>query len=374
MIIKTKEFQETANKILLAADGTSNLELITKGPVLHLNVTNKEYYVSIKFPLEAEQEFHAVVDAALFLSLVSGITTETFELILKDTYLLIKAGKSSYKLALIFENETLMTLPTISIRNKTVEMQISNEILSSILNVNSKELQKLKGTVSVNPLQKLYYIDETGCFTFTTGACLNAFSLEKPVRLLLTDRIVRLFKLFKTDVHFALGVDPSPSGEQIFTKIALETDSIYLAALINCDHALLSQIQGPCTATKRYISEPYDFKLVLSANDLLNAINRLQTFTRNNKASADTLASQPVKLTISENDVTIQDRFDNTEVVTIENGSFISGDYECSINLIDLKLVVETCRNEHITLNCGNHRSIVIIRGAVSNLIPERKN
>ena len=40
-----------------------------------------------------------------------------------------------------------MTLPFISIQNKTVEMNIANDILMSILNVNSKELLKTKAFV-----------------------------------------------------------------------------------------------------------------------------------------------------------------------------------------------------------------------------------
>lgn len=374
MIIKTKDFQEAANKILLAADNNAaNLELIAKDTVLYLNVTNREYYVSIKFTLDAPADFHAVVDASLFLSLISGITADTFDITVNTNHIVVKAGKSNYKLAMIFENEQLMQLPRIDIHNKTVEMNISNDILTSILNVNSKELQKLKGTASSNELQKLYYIDETGCFTFTTGACLNAFTLEKPVRLLLNDRIVKLFKLFKTDVAFSLGIDPAANGGQTFTKICMETADTYLAALVNCDDALISKVQGPCTATKRFIAEPYDYRLVLSANELAGAISRLQAFTKNNKSAVDTMASQPVKLTITGTDFIIQDRFENTEIVNIENGSYVSSGYTCSINLIDLKLIVETCRNEHVTFNCGNGRSIVVNRGPVSNLIPERR-
>ena len=376
MILKTKNFQEIVNNILVAVSidkAAANLELAAKETALYLSVTNREWYCACKFDLENPTEFHAVVDASLFLNLISGITTETFEIQAKDTHIVVKAGKSTYKLAMIFENEHLMKLPVISLSNKTVEMTISKDILMSILNINSKELQKLKGTASVNELQKLYYIDETGCFTFTTGACLNAFSLEKPVRLLLNDRIVKLFKLFKEDVHFSLGMEPSANGSQLFTKVVFETSDTYLAALINCDDALIAKVQSPCTATKRYIAEPYDFRLVLSASDLIGAINRLQSFTRNNKSAVDTMASQPAKITISGTDFIIQDRFENTEVVTIENGSFLSGDYTCSINLLDLKLVVETCKNEHITFNCGNNRSIIINRGPVSNLIPERR-
>ena len=53
MIIKTKDFKEAANKILLAANldtNAANLELAVRNSSLYLNVTNKEYYVAVKFP------------------------------------------------------------------------------------------------------------------------------------------------------------------------------------------------------------------------------------------------------------------------------------------------------------------------------------
>ena len=376
MIITTKDFQETANKILLAAgldDNAANLELVTKESTLYLNVTNREFYVSVKFPLSEPTNFHAVVDASLFLNLISGITTETFTITEHTNYITVTAGKSNYKLAMIFENSSLMTLPVISISNKTVEMGISNEILTSILNVNSKELLKLKGASVVNELQRLYFIDETGCFTFTTGACLNAFTLEKPVKLLLNDRIVKLFKLFKTDVKFSLGIDPIAGGVQ--TKIVLETEDTYLAAIITCDDVLIQKIQGPCTATKNFIAQSYDYRMVFSVNEFASAISRLQMFTKNNKSATDKSVSSymPVKVNISGDSMMIRDRFENTEFVTIENGSYVAGEYEFGVNLIDLKLVLDSCKNEHITFNCGNQRSIIISRGAISNLIPEVK-
>lgn len=376
MIIKTKDFQEAANKILFAADldkNAANLELKAKDNFLYLNVTNREFYVSIKFPLEATEKFHAVIDASLFLNLISGITTDTFSLTLHTNHIKVTAGKSSYKLAMIFENDQLMALPVISIQNPTVEMSIEKDILMSILNVNSKELQKVKNAVVSNELQKLYYIDETGCFTFTTGACLNAFTLEKPVKLLLNERIVKLFKLFKEDVQFCLGKDAAGSG-MIATKITMQTTDTYLAALVTCDDLLIEKVMGPCAATKRFISTAYDYRLVLSVNEFFNAISRLQAFTKNNKAIVGTNSLyMPVKVTIRDTDLMIQDKFENIEYVTIENGSYIAGEYEFGVNLIDLKLVLESCKNEHITFNCGDKRSIIISRGAISNLIPEVK-
>jgi DNA polymerase III sliding clamp (beta) subunit (PCNA family) len=377
MVINTKEFQEVANKILLAADldkNAANLELVARDTFLYLNVTNREYYVSCKFPLSEPADFHAVVDASLFLSLISGITTDTFTLALNGNHIKVGAGKSNYKLAMIYENETLMSLPVISIQNKTVEMDIEKDILHSILNVNSKELQKVKNAVVKNELQKLYYIDETGCFTFTTGACLNAFTLEKPVKLLLNERIVKLFKLFKENVHFALGQDPAGNG-MIATKMVMQTEDTYLAALITCDTLLIDKVKGPCDVMKRYITTAYDYRLVLSVNEFFSAISRLQSFTKNNKSVTEKLnaAYLPVKVTVTDAGLTIQDKFENTEFVTIENGSYTSGTYTFGVNLVDLRLVMESCKNEHITFNCGDGRSIIISRGNISNLVPEIK-
>ena len=374
MIIKTKDFKEAANKILLAANldtNAANLELAVRNSSLYLNVTNKEYYVAVKFPLETEETFRAVVDASLFLSLVSGFTTDTFSLDIKDNTVVLGSGKSKYKVAMIYENEDLMALPVIAIQNKTVEMSIPNDILMSILNVNSKELLKTK-YLDVSELNKLYYIDETGCFTFTNGSCLNSFTLEKPVKLLLNDRIVRLFNLFKDDVKFSLGQDPLANGS-IQTKMVLETPDTYLAAVITCDDTLIAKVQHPCEATKRYLSENYDHKLVLSTTDLAGAINRLMAFTKNSKATSEkvNMAYLPTAMKIENGELVIKDKFDNYETVSIANESYSAGDYEMFVNLYDIKLVLDSCKADHITLNCGNHRSIVVTRGTVANLIPE---
>ena len=372
MTIKTKLFQDAANKILFAAgldENAANLEVVVKGEFLYLNVTNKEYYVSVKFPLEQPEEFRAVVDASLFLNLISGLTVEEFSLAIKDNAVVVTAGKSNYKLAMIYDNDKLMSLPPIFVENPTVEMTISNDILDSILNVNSKELLKVK-KIDVNELQKLYYVDETGCFTFTTGACLNSFTLEKPIKLLLNDRIVKLFKLFDEDVAFKFGHETLPDGN-IRSKAAFQTSSVYMAAILTCDELLLSKIQGPCNATKRYVTAAYPNHVVVSANALAAAISRLMLFTKNSVEKAN-MSYIPATVTITVDDITIQDKQDNVEVVPVENDTVIQDDvYTLKLNLFDLKFALDSCKNEHITINCGNGKSIVIGHGAISHLISE---
>jgi hypothetical protein len=97
-------------------------------------------------------------------------------------------------------------------------------------------------------------------------------------------------------------------------------------------------------------------------------------FTKNNKSVTEKNNSyMPVAVTIADDALIINDRFGNSEYVTIENGSYMSGEYNFNVNLVDLKLVLDSCKNEHVTFNCGNGRSIIIARGAISNLIPEVK-
>ena len=376
MILKTKLFQEAANKILVAVGvdkANANLELAAQNTSLFLRVTNREQYAAVRFELEEPTEFRAVVDANLFLNLISGINTEEFELTINDTVVIVKAGKSSYKLAMIYENDQLMKLPVIKIDqdNVTVNMSISYEILMSILNVNSREIQKAK-KLDINELQRYYYIDETGCFTFTTGACVNAFTLEKPIKLLLTDKTVKLFKLFNTDVWMSYGHEVNSDGS-LQPIATFQTEDVYIATRLLNDEAYIQRVKGPCDAMKNLIKETYDHNLVLSATDLSAAIGRLLMFHKNSSAKAD-LNFVPASVEFSNTELTITDLSgDNKEVITIENGSTTPGGYSMGVNLIDLKAVLDSCKNEHITMNCGNKKSIIICRGNISNVIAETR-
>jgi hypothetical protein len=376
MILKTKAFQEAANKILLAVGvdkSAANLELAAKDNKLFLRVTNREFYAAIGFDLEEPTEFRAVVDANLFLNLISGINTEEFELTINDTNIAVKAGKSSYKLAMIYENDQLMKLPVIKLDpdQVTIDMPIAHDILMSILNVNGKEIQKAK-RLDVNELQRYYYIDETGCFTFTTGACVNSFTLAKPIKLLLTDKVVKLFKLFNSDVWMAYGHQVNSDGS-MQPIVAFQTENVYVASRLLNDETCIQKIKAPCEAMKKLVKENYDHNLVLSASEMSAAIGRLLMFHKNSSAKAD-LSFVPATVDFSNAELTISDvSGDNKEVITIENGSTTPGGYSMGVNLIDLKSVLDSCKNEHITMNCGNKKSIIIARGLISNVIAETR-
>jgi DNA polymerase III sliding clamp (beta) subunit (PCNA family) len=376
MILKTKAFQEAANKILLAVGvdkSAANLELAAKDNKLFLRVTNREYFCAVGFDLEEPTEFRAVVDANLFLNLISGINTEEFELTINDTNIAVKAGKSSYKLAMIYENDQLMKLPVIKLypEQVTVDMSIAHDILMSILNVNGREIQKAK-RLDVNELQRYYYIDETGCFTFTTGACVNSFTLAKPIKLLLTDKVVKLFKLFNSDVWMSYGHQVNADGS-MQPIVTFQTENVYVASRLLNDETCIQKIKAPCEAMKKLVKENYDHNLVLSASEMSAAIGRLLMFHKNSSAKAD-LSFVPATVDFSNTELIISDvSGDNKEVITVENGSTTPGGYSMGVNLIDLKSVLDSCKNEHITMNCGNKKSIIICRANISNVIAETR-
>lgn len=372
MILRTEEFKDVCSLILAATDSnelstlTEALELITEGRNLYLNVTNKEYFASVKFTLDHEENFHATVNANLFLKLIAAVTTESIELVLNDTYLTIKAN-GTYKIPFIpgENDQALMELPIINIDNVTVEMNISSDILESILNYNSKELAV--GTLA-RPVQKMFYVDQEGCITFTTGACVNSFSLEKPIRILLNSRLVKLFKLFKGQmIHFELGYDPV-SETIIQTKVSFTTDRIKLTAITGCDDSLLNQV--PVTAIRNRATKAYPYSVVLSKTALVEAVNRLLLFSAGYGSKENINPYSSFEFSLDKLSL-FDTKRENNEELTYENGTIITEPYTMTLDLLDFKKVLDGCTEQYITLNFGDGCACVVVRNAIRNVIPE---
>ncbi len=207
----------------------------------------------------------------LFLKLISQITTPDIELKIVGNSLELK-GNGVYNIPIIYSNEDeILELPVIGINNITCTMNISSDILQSISKYNSKELKKSGIKL---PVQKMYYMDDQGAITFGTGACVNEFKLEKPVKLLLTNKIVKLFKLFgKEDVLFTLGQDLDEENN-IQTKVKFESSNVTLSSYLNCEDSLLRSI--PVTSIRKVANEQYNYNIQLNKNALLQALNRLE--------------------------------------------------------------------------------------------------
>ena len=370
MIIRVDAFQDACKNILAAVDSnslslvTETLELKIVDGQLLLNVTNKEYYAQVKFSTTTDEAFHASVNANLFLKLIAQVTTETIELKTEGNTLIVK-GNGTYKLPMIFDGDNMLELPPIVINNPTVEMNVPSETLVSILQYNSKELSK--GTIA-RPIQNLYYVDEKGAVTFTTGACVNNFTLEKPVKVLLNNRVVKFFKLFKSGaVKFTLGYD-AISDDTIQTKVRFETDDISITAILSCDDTLLQSF--PVSSVRGRAMAEYRYSVNLNKDALLQTISRLMLFT-----DGKTVVKPYSTFEFKNDSVVVWDTLkENQEVINyVGNSIDVGNGYEAILDLVDLKTTVESCTEDTLTLSFGNGQAFVLSRGHVFNVIPEVK-
>ena len=369
IILKTAEFQETANTILSAVDSselsqiTETLQLKVQDNFLYINVTNKEYYAQVKININNNEEFNATVNANLFLKLVSQITTEDISFELKDTYLQV-IGNGVYKLPLIFDGEKLLELPEIIINNPTCSMNIDSEILSSILKYNSKQLTI--GSIK-KPIQKFYYIDDKGAITFTSGGCVNSFALEQPIRLLLNNKLVKLFKLFKSgNVAFTLGYD-NLTNDIIQTKVMFETGDIKITAILSCDDSMLNSF--PVDAIRGRAEALYPYSVNINKDVLMQTINRLLLFSVGYGSKEIIKPYSTFKF--SNDKVTIFDaKNENSEDIIYASATNLSEDYEAIFDLVEIKAILDTCVEQYLTINFGDPKAMVIKRGNISNIIP----
>ena len=374
MILRIESLQDACKDILAAVDNnelstiTETLELVTKDNFLFINVTNREYFAQVKIDIGEVVDFHATVNANLFLKLISQVTTDTVELKSKDgeNFITVKAN-GTYKIPLIFDGEELLKLPEIEIDNVTSEFNIPSSVLKSILTYNSKQLTM--GTIS-KPVQKLYYMDEKGAITFTNGACVNSFTLEKPVKLLFNSRVVKLFKLFNDEnVKFTLGYD-AISDDIIQTKVRFESNNIVLTAILSCDDTLLSSV--PVNAIRGRVESEYPYSININRDAMLQTINRLLLF--NSTAGSSKEVIKPYSTFIfNKDDVTIYDvNKENKEVINYNNTSLITEEaYEAILDLTEFKANLENCSETYLNLHFGDGTAFVITRGHISNVLPE---
>lgn len=375
MVISTKDFKEVCSTILNAIDSnelsayTETLALKTDNKILYLNVTNGEYYASVKFPLTCDDKLEASVNAKLFLKLIAAVTSDDIELNVKDTYVQVKAN-GTYKIPLIFEDDKLLTLPEIKIDNITTQMKISGDILNSILNYNSKEL--LRGAIS-KPVQKMYYVDENGCITFTgSGACVNNFTLEKPIKVLFNNRLVKLFKLFKDSmVDFSLGYD-AISQEIVQTKVKFETPNITITAVTGCNDELLAGV--PVTPIRGKTNANFSYTLTLNTEELRQAINRLLLFSAGYGTNKNL---KPYSLfELRKDTLSIYDTLkENVEVIKLTSDNLPDDtNYDITLDLADFKIILDTVTEEYITLALGDPtlaktKSVILKRQAIFNIV-----
>lgn len=374
MILRIEDLQNACTKILQATDSselsaiTETLELKTEGKFLYLSVTNKEYFAKVTIALVEEANLHATVKANLFLKLISQVTTDCIELWVKDNFLNVKAN-GSYKLPLVYDESTgeLIHLPEIELKNVTTEFNIPSGVLMSIYHNNMKEILKAKGAFP-KPVQKYFYLDGQGCITFVSGACVNSFKLPSDVKVLLPLRVVKLFKLFKGgEVSFKLAND-FETEENIQTKVQFESGDVCLTAIVPSSPEMISSV--PAEFIRKTATEDFPYSITVNRDEFVQAIGRMLLFYSGLNGKAEIQSYSNIHFGAS--CLTIQDTNNmNFEKVRYTNQGTLSEEYDCVLDLVDLKMTLEGCDDAFVTICFGNNTAVVMCRNNVRDVIPE---
>lgn len=364
MQIKTTELKDVCSSIVSVIENnplapiTEVVEIKTIDNNLYINLTNKEYYLRVKVASNVAEAFHAVINANLFLKLISQMTCENLTLLLENNSLCIK-GNGKYTLPLIYDQQELLNLPYFSVSSE-MQFDLPTSILNSILVYNSKELNK--GVIS-SPIQKFYYVDSEGALTFTSGACVNSFKLPTDIKFLLNSRTVKLFKLFKTDsVHVTI-----EESEQL--KICFSTDTITLSVITPSESSLINEV--PVAAIRGRCNDNYSYNTMLSKSALVETLNRMSLFFNN----INNINISCIKLSFYDTFVKIADNTKkNEEIIEYENVTLAdlqTEPYVTYLDINDLKSVIDNFASSVISIKFGNSQAVVVTNGNISNIIPE---
>lgn len=371
MLVKTEELQNVCQKILNAIDNnklstlTEMLEIVSENGVLYLNVTNREYYVQCKIDVQTEETLHATINASAFLKLVSQITTEDITLTVENNNCLKVFGNGVYSFPIVFENDTMLTLPKILMQNVTSEFNIETSILNSIASFNTKQLSL--GYIS-KPIQKLYYIDNSGAVTFTTGACINNFHLANDVKLLLNSKIVKLFKLFMTDdVTFKIG-HYQLSQDIIQTVVEFSNDNVCITALLAYSDELYNSI--PIDNIRARANTLFPYAVIFDKSALTQALNRLSIFASNKSTMNYSIFE------FEQDKVTIYDihKQNHEEIHYSNENTNITDKYTLIVDTNELKSCIDMFNDQYVNFRFGDKQAISISKDNVTYIIPEIQN
>lgn len=378
--IKTDKIKDLASKVAMGVDGDRTspiselLEFELKDKNLTLKTTNKEYFLKavIENVTDSEEYFHATIIADTFLTLVSKTTTNEIKLDITDSALTFK-GNGKYTFPVVLEGDDVVRLPEIPFEKdeNSVEFNISGDTLKSILDFNSKELNK---EVAVDPIQKYYYFDNEGALTFVEGACINEFKVEsnKDFKLLLNERLVQLFKLFAgQQVNTTIvKTETSFEDEEVTyqNKIRFEIPNIQLTAIVP-DSDLVNKY--PALQVRALANIVYPDQINLSKTNLLESLDRLSIFDK--KAGGNKIDLKKCgRINFFNDHMEIESMKDgNIEILSYNNETKCNNDFTSYVSLSDLVKHGNISMADNIVLHFGTGDAIMMQRKNLKQVIPE---
>lgn len=388
--VKTELLKKTCKSLLESIKGFNDFEYnniieISKQKdenVLKFNIISASTYIETRIELEGAEgvEFKAIVSATKFLPLVAKFTTENCELdtsevvdasgVKKPGNSLTITANGYYTLPLMSGGDDECYLPRLELKNITTEFEVDRHVLEDILLFNTKNITK--NNISV-PTQKMYYIDEQSCITYNTGACVVDLALPKPIKILLTNSVVKCFSLFTGD-KVAVSIAYDDEDRQVVCKIRFADNETSISTILNYDESIIDTV--PVVAIKNYINYDYPYLIEFNKKELLNAIDRLTIFKTDVTSSLvlgtfTFINNQQFKLNVGEGN------FETLNILKTQKGELEIDKPSFSLDLVTFRHSIEDINSPSIILAFGSNESaehksknVLIASGNIKYILP----
>ena len=358
MKIKTELLQKMVAKSIQGASNNKNVPITSLigvqviGSVLVLMTTDGSNQLRIMGKLEndnvlVEQEFYTIVNAETFSKLVSKTTKGFIELENNNNYLEMK-GNGTYKLDIAINEDGEMVrfsdIPLSKATNSGVDLSIQE--LKNAIDVSKASILKTNDV----PCLTGFYVGEKIITTDRQLVCnIDKRLVETP--LLISSEMANLICLLDGETVY-LVVDGN--------HLLFQTDDITIYG---------DQLEGsniyPVASINSLLSLPYSNNVVVKKGDLLDVLDRMGLFIKQNDNNS-------IYLDFSKCVMQIRSKDSNAVEIINVVGNEDEDDnsmFTCLVDIDMFKSQVNTISTDSINIYYGQGKSIKLVDGNCTHVV-----
>lgn len=353
LVLKTDVLKDIISKAVKACSFmdsfpvTSMLEINTEPGKLFVKTTDNINILTLEKAMEVDGGVHIVVDAKLFSSLVSKLTTPITEISIENNQVIVKAN-GKYELPLVSEQDgSAVSLPGYEFDSSVPSNSISTQDLRSIMTMSKTCKSEMKELPSIFN----YYMDSERVLTTDSyKMCNNPIKLfNNPVCL--PPSLVDMIPLVADDSGVTIQEN---STSVLFTSA---NGSLYGRKATQEDLE-----QFPAQDLIASLNESYDNECVINRTLLINALERTCLFTEG-------FDSNSITLTFTKDQITLTTKRNNTsESIKYLQPSNFDGEFSINIDAVFLKNQLSSFPKEDILIKFGNESGIVLVCDNITQL------
>ena len=378
MIIKLADLKPVCANIASVIDNNAMSEIATTIQLgvfdtkLKINYTNKQYFVSSKIPVTDVMNvppFSAVIKADTFIKLISKLNDETVDIVLDDNKatLDVITATGKYTFATIdavdaFDKQ--YSNFNIADDNVDVSYSIDNGVLHNIIDYSNTEFGKVPDSIAKsNVMYRMCYLDSQGSIAMSGGACIYNANVEVDNGVYLTDKLLKLLKLFNHDTQYNINIKTGTAAvlnNVVQQKIEFTSDNMEIYAILPSNTA----IKLPVDKVRQMATTALPNTVNIDTNNLAQVLDRFSIFV-DGTSVVDT-----VTLEFTADNVKVRNEaLENVDVVNYINSISLEQPYVVKVCLSELLTTLNNYETA-VSIDFGVNTNIVLHNEHVTNIIP----